>query len=189
MSQLEQGAAPVLSKLIFSERVSITDSDADRLAAWAMKTSVNAAFETHKQASQLVPLDLRDHLRQHSVPPDNVTVLAFRVEGFDTKVRTRAKAVPIRKPGGRQVDTALVSTVVIGRVALQMVAHHKAGAPDPKRPSRLDEAAVILWPSGLRHLPAGSNAFAWPPHGTLDGPAAFEAIADPSDDDVRAWMP
>lgn len=188
MSGLESAVKPLLSRLIVAEPTTIGDVDADVLATWAMKTLVNAVFERHRRASALVPFEFRSHLREHGRPPPGVALVVFRVDGLDTKVRTRVKEVPIRKWGGRQVDTAVVSTALIGRVAVQMASHLLPGTPHPTIPS-LATAGMTLWPPEVRKVPAGSAAFAWPPDAAVTGDAEFEAIADPDDDNVRAWMP
>lgn len=189
MSGLESDVKPLLSKLILAEPTTIGDDDADLLAAWAMKTLVNAAFESHQHASELVPLEFRDYLRKYRRPPPEVSLVAFRVDGLDTKVRTRVKGIPIRKQGGRQVDAAVVSTALIGRVAVQMASHVKPGTPQPTRAGSFENAAMTLWPPEARNEPAGTAGFAWPPPGAITGDTEFEPIADPDDDDVRAWMP
>ncbi len=189
MSNLETDVKPLLSKLILLEPATISAADADVLAAWAFKTLVNAAFESHRRASVLIPVEFREQLSKHRSPPTDVSLVAFRVDGLDANVRTRVKDVPIRKQGGRQVDAAVVSTALIGRVALQMVSHREAGTPQPRGRTDFEAAAITLWPPDLRRKRAGKKAIDWPTSAAVTGDAEFAAIADPDDDEVLAWIP
>ncbi len=188
MSKLESEVRPILSKLMFAEPDSAGDAETDLLAAWSFKTLVNASFEAHRRSSALVATKARDHLRERVLPPHEVSLVAFRVDGLDTMIRTRTKDVAIRTPGGRLLDTAIVATVLIGRFAVQMVSHRGAGTPRPARTANLQDAAVTIWPPDAR---ASSNGpeFRWPPLGAVVGDVDFDAVADPDDDAVRSWMP
>lgn len=188
MSRLENAVRPCLSRMIFGEPVAATEHDVDLLAAWAFKTLVNAAFESHRRAADLIPAELRDHLRERGVPPPDVAVDAFLVDGLDAQVRTRTKEVVVRKPGGRIVQTAVVSTALIGRLALQMVSHGKGRAPQPTRRPEVESAGAVLWPPAARETRADNTALAWPPSATVSGEVGFELIADPDDADVRGWL-
>ena len=184
MSRLETQVAPLLSRLIFGEQLTVDDADANVLSAWSFKTLVNATFDAHRRASQLVSAGSQDYLRNHLVPPPDVSLTAYYIEGLDTKVRTSVKDVPVRGPGGRLRDTALVATLLIGRIAVQMVMHHSGSPPRPAFPSAVQAAAVTLWPPDSR---SGSD-FSWPPSGAVVGEKEFELLADPDDDAIRSWL-
>lgn len=116
---------------MFAEPATAGDAETDLLAAWSFKTLVNASFEAHRRASAVVATTARDHLRQHLLPPREISLLAFRVDGLDTMVRTRTKDVAIRTPGGRLRDTAIVATALIGRLAVQRCRIVSRGHLDP----------------------------------------------------------
>lgn len=187
MSRLEDAVRFRLSRMIFGEPVAATEHDVEVLAAWAFKTLVNAAFESHRRAADLIPAELRDHLRERGTPPPDVAVDAFLVNGLETQVRTRTKEVAVRRPGGRIVDTAVVSTALIGRLALQMVSHGREGAPQPRRRPEVENAGAVLWPPAARATRA-DNTLVWPPSAAVSGEDGFELIADPDDADVRSWL-
>lgn len=56
-------------------------------------------------------------------------------------------------------------------------------------PPGLNDAAMTLWPPEARMVPAATQTFAWPPSAAVSGDAEFEAVADPDDELMRAWMP
>ncbi len=185
MSKLESRAKPLLSKLIFADgAIALSEIDADMLAAWSAKTLVNVAFERHRKAEHLVPPEVRDFIREHEAPPSDTTITAFKVDGLDTKVRTRVADVALRKQGGRQIGVVTVATILIGRVAVQMV-HSSNGRPEPTVPAQLSAASLVLWPQDAR--PAGSVMLNWPTIG-LPGEDAFEAICTPSEAEVATWI-
>ncbi|HWJ64693.1 MAG TPA: hypothetical protein VNS19_22155 [Acidimicrobiales bacterium] len=186
MSQLETRVKPVLSDLIFAEdAVAVSQSDADTLAAWSAKTLTNAVFERHRRADRLVPPGARDLIRQQQVPTPDMAITAFRVDGLDTKVRTRVSDVPLRKPGGRQIGVAVVSTLLIGRVAVRMVYSTHARST-PALPAPLRSTALPLWPTSSR--PNTTTALTWPKRG-IPGEDALETICDPSEAEVATWYP
>lgn len=188
MSRLEEAARPTLSRLIFADHVTVTRGELDVLAAWAFKTLVNAVFESHRRAAVLVPAELREHLREGGSPPPDVLLEAFLVDGRDTQVRTRTKAIAVRKPGGRLVDNAVVSTALIGRLALRMVSFGGGGGPQPKRRLEAETPRAILWPVAARTTCAGRTTLAWPPSASVSGEVGFEMIAHPDDAHVRVWL-
>lgn len=188
MSRLEDAVRPTLSKLIFADPVTVTGRDLDVLAAWAFKTLVNAVFESHRRAADLVPAELRDHLRDRGCPPPDVSLEAFLVDGLDTQVRTRAKAIAVRKTGGRLVENAVVSTALIGRLALRMVSFGGAGAAHPRRGLKMEGAGATLWPAAARTTRAGSMTLAWPLSASVSGEVGFEMIADPDEAEARGWI-
>lgn len=184
MSRLETEVRPLLSSLIFGEPATVGAVDADVLSAWGFKTLVNATFEAHRRAADLVSTNARDYMRKHLVPPGDVSLTAYHVEGLDTKVRTSVKEVPVREQGGRLRDAVAVATVLIGRIAMQMVMHHSGGAPRPPFPTAVQAAAMTLWPPDSR----SGEDFSWPPTGAVVGEQGFERLADPDDDVVHAWL-
>lgn len=162
-------------------RGTVSQSPADALAGWSAKTLVNAVLERHRKADRLVPPDIR----HHQTPPANMAITAFRVEGLDTKVRTRVSDVQLRKPGGRQIGVAVVSTILIGRVAVRM-AHSTHACLTPTVPTPLSATALTLWPTHSR--PTETQALSWPTQG-IPGEDALEAICNPSATEIASWYP
>lgn len=179
MSAMETAVMSTLPPLIFGETLTLSDDQCRDLAAWAMKTLVNLAFMAHRDANELYPVPVRDHLREEREPPQEAFIVAARFSGLERKLRTRVQDAVLRKPGGSLIGVTALATTLIHAVAFQMLSHNLPGAGTPTHGAVAQGAAIVLWP------PVLGGSVAWPPPASLASDE-FDFFADPPPSEVHA---
>lgn len=159
MSSLENAASPIVTSMIWGTPTTIDGGAQTTVAVWAAKTLVNSGFAILKRPDHYYPIALREHLRTHKTPPDDLRIVATPVSGVGPVVIPRVTPFTLQRPGGRHRGNGAVTTVLIDQAAFQMTNAIPAELSQP-HPLVKAGAAVQLWP------PLGAPV-SWPPPGAV----------------------
>ena len=163
MSQLESANKPLLGAFLRDITAPIDPVQQRSIAQWALKTAmVMGAVGSRKTA--FYTQQERENLRTAFAIPPNTSVWLGRYTGRAELAFTGTHGWST-KPDDPKVIHAYVTTILFGRIAVQVFSAH---APDG-HPSVVINARPGPW-NGLlvRVWPAATRTIAWPPQLTFD---------------------
>lgn len=145
MSDLEQAAAPTLTALVRSDRVTLDSSALSSLAAWAVKTSLMA------QLTGATPASLDSVYRAfRAEPPANAAVWAGAIRSDDWALRAESVGVLVADPDSEvdmdQPYNTLTTTLGMGSLLLHTVLTARPEVSYPPLDELFPLAVVRIWP-------------------------------------------
>ena len=182
MSQLENQCLPLVGSLAQDLSISLDSSQQSLLATWALKMAMVTDSTNKKTRDLFYEKEERDRMRSDQAIPERAKVWIGRAS--KNSFAAIGTDVWIDMPNIRKVAKGSVSTIVVGRLVIQVLTIHvlhdhltsdaAIAAVQPK-PGRWNDSLLSVWP-------VGSSSISWPPKLTFDtatgGPVSIASLVD-----------
>ena len=149
MAAMDTAVKPVIAALHAGERRPLTASDAIRLANWATKFTFTLEAMPHVK-TMVFEQSLREEFGQEQVPPHGwrVWMMGYRGELGPTYSQEVVRART--SPGGEQTPVGRFTTIVFGRLVLQVLGLVRPAAWAIHLDRETDDATIVsVWPPQL----------------------------------------
>ncbi|WP_147305305.1 hypothetical protein [Subtercola boreus] len=148
MSRLEDSFQPVFSRLNSWERFTLTDSESDIAALWAVKTA--AMFQQNDPETRTFSLEDLRGLRETGKPPPKTSVWMFAMDSAEDEFRLTQQGAHLGSPEDK-IDAAFPASLGQTFLGAQRVAFVVVHGPHPlideeQLPVPGWRTARLLWP-------------------------------------------
>jgi hypothetical protein len=179
MSGLEAENIPLMGSLLHDISAPLDAAQQSLLSAWTMKTAMVFDSVNRRTRTSFYERDECKNLRLTRSIPDRVHIWMGR-SSISTGLAAIGTDLSIVMSDGLQVGMGCATTLVVGHLALQVLAMHifsehtdkNIGEINPK-PGRWNEMLSTIWPIGGRSV-------AWPPPVTFtnSGESSIATLMD-----------
>jgi hypothetical protein len=150
MSDLEHQARPILEPMIKGRPVALSTIQQTVIAKWMMKTAVTQEFALQRSPRFFRPTDRRALYRDGALPKDALVSLGLYSGTYSIWSMQTPLAGESREGSAKVAISSYATTLVIGRLAMQLFAFRTVGNRHPmllRIPGK--DAAVNVWPTTL----------------------------------------
>jgi hypothetical protein len=174
MSDLEAQCIPLIGSLMQDISAPLDTSQQSLLAAWALKTAMVLDSTNPRERQPFYERDECEKLRLSSKIPDRTRVWIGR--SSLNGLHADSTDIGIVAPGGTKIAKGSATTLIVGHLAVQVLAVHPLPEYEDKtineiapRPGPWDDLLVQIWP-------ANSRSTIWPPRLTFTGSGTRQHI-------------